>query len=718
MESLFLKVLNMSITASYVIIVILALRLLLARAPKKYSYSLWSVVGFRLICPLSLASVISMLNILDLSQAQTSGAALEYIPRDIGFMTNPTVNTGISQVNTFISETLPASEPLTNINPLQVWITMGTVLWGVGIALLLIYAVVTYLKARGRMATAVHLEGNVYESDQTRSPFILGCIKPKIYIPFRLGEKEKDYILRHEAYHIRRLDHLIKPLAFIVLAVHWFNPLAWLAFALLIRDMEMSCDEAVLSVTGRGIAKDYSLSLLSFATNTRFAWASPLAFGETGVKQRVTNVLRFKKPKFWMTISVSLLCMAVIVACGANPNKGKETPPDLSSLYGRYRFTETIYMNPISSFMPVQEYMPHYVLSEEGLVIEELDGTETKVPGVFEAAVPVTEADFKQAFSTAVGIPDISVYRERFQFTLNAGSYGDVYRLYYLDGSVWLAQLHQDKIWSIYELLKTNAPIPGNDDDPLHPGAQEQVHQFLYDLFDSGKGMLSTLEVTGYEPRTYETSNRWYAERYGVLFKGYVWRHAQENVIPQSSDYTLSLYSTDKSKFFRFFAGSDTVLYSDDGKEYYYLATAARKGGWDIAATIRSEYDGLEVPLQSLFVETQSRDFLEVANLFMQEYGRQQLARSPGSYYAITDFAVVKNRVYLTQEGDDTKFCFMTTFAVKPVDYDSSPWWAGGTEAGSGELQGYIKVSLQIRLDRDGNIWRCTNIGTGGVGLD
>jgi beta-lactamase regulating signal transducer with metallopeptidase domain len=718
-ESIFLKILNMSITASYVILAVLAIRLFLRKAPKKYSYLLWSVVGFRLICPVSFSSVVSILNTLDLSNAQTSSAALNYIPRDIGHMANPRVTIGVPFVNSAISDSLPAPAPMASVNPLQVWITIGTVLWCVGIAALLIYSVVTYLKIKGRMATAVFMDTNVYESDQIRSPFILGFIRPKVYIPFGLSEKEKDYILRHEAYHIRRGDHLIKPLAFLILVIHWFNPSTWLAFALMTKDMEMSCDEKVLSVTGPGIVRDYSLSLLSFAANLRFPCASPLAFGETGIKQRVKNVLNFKKPKVWVIIIAALLCIAVIAACGANPNKNNDTPPDITSLYGRYKFSETIYMNPLSSSRPIDENMPFYILSADGLVIEELDGTETKVPGVYEA-VPVNEEDFKEAFITDVRTPRISAYKVRYQFTLNEDSSSyPVYRIYYLDGRIWLARLHHDKMWSIFELVETADLVPENSNPekqtPEDPSSQ--VQQLLYALFDSGNRMQITLEVTGHDPRTIETNDRWFAERYAVLLNEYSWRLAQEDVIPSSFDYSLTLYSADKSTSFRFFADSNAVFYSAEGTKNYYLATA--EDGNDITAKLRAEYDSLEGSYQLVFVETPSRDFTEVASLFMQEYGKHQLALSPGSTYAITDFKVIKIEVYLTEDGDDTKFCFWTTFAVKPADYDdTSPWWAGNSEAGRGKLKGYLTMSRQLRLEREGNIWRCTNMGTGGVPLE
>lgn len=329
MEAVFLKVLNMSITASYVIAAILVIRLLLKKVPKKYNYVLWSVVLFRLICPVSFSAIFSIFNArpFDMSSAQSAGGAvLQYVPADIGTMTIPQVSVGIPAANTVINETIPASSALANsVNPIQTLIYAGTLLWCVGMAALLLYSVVSFIRLKHRMATAVLLEGNVYESEKIHTPFVLGFFRPKIYIPFGLDPRERAYILRHERYHLWRRDHLIKPFAFLTLTVHWFNPLVWLAFVLMSRDMEMSCDERVLSEYN-GVAKEYGSSLLTCATNRRFPAASPLAFGETSIKKRVKNVLKFKKPRRLAAILASLLCITVVTACVANPSTDNTEP--------------------------------------------------------------------------------------------------------------------------------------------------------------------------------------------------------------------------------------------------------------------------------------------------------------------------------------------------------------------------------------------------------
>ncbi len=328
MEAAFLNILNMSVTASYVIIAVVLIRLLLIKAPKKCTYLLWTVVGFRLWCPVSFQSVFSIfgLKLFDMTTAQKMGGSegkmLQYVPDNIGIMARPQVTLGIPTANTIITDSLPAGTPVASINPMQVWLGVSTVLWCVGIVILLCYSIFTYVKIYRSMEKAILLEGNVYESDRISSPFVLGFIQPKIYIPFGLDKNTMGYVLTHERYHIKRFDHMVKPMAFLLLTLHWFNPLCWVAFILMSRDMEMSCDEAVL--TGEeNIRKAYSLSLLSFASNRRLPAPNPLAFGETGVKRRIKNTLKWKKPKMWITVIAIAFSIIVVVACAANPRSKK-----------------------------------------------------------------------------------------------------------------------------------------------------------------------------------------------------------------------------------------------------------------------------------------------------------------------------------------------------------------------------------------------------------
>ncbi|MBQ8934959.1 MAG: hypothetical protein IJ049_00950 [Oscillospiraceae bacterium] len=329
METVFTTILQMSSTASWVILAVLLARLALRKAPKKYSYWLWSVVGFRLCCPVSWQVTLPAWALRLFSAVQrTSPAAAPAAPVAEAAPVLPSTATAdmVAQnpVLAPVAEALPAPNPAASADPIQIWLFIGAVIWCVGITLLMGYSVFSYLRLRRRMETAILLRDNIYQSDHVRSPFILGFIRPKIYIPFDLDEETSRYVLAHEGYHLRRRDHLIRALAFLVLSVHWFNPLCWLSFYLMGKDMEMSCDENVLSKEN-GSVKNYSMSLLSFAANRRFPAPSPLAYGETAVKSRIKNALHWRRPKTWVTLVSALLCLLVIVSCSADPAQKEET---------------------------------------------------------------------------------------------------------------------------------------------------------------------------------------------------------------------------------------------------------------------------------------------------------------------------------------------------------------------------------------------------------
>lgn len=423
MENIFLTVFNMSITACYVIIAVLLIRLFMKKAPKKYSYLLWSVVGFRLICPISFRSAFSIfgLKLFDLSQAQKAEtAAIQYIPQNVGMMAAPEMTSGLSNVNGAVSRIpLPAPEsPVQSANPMQIILALCVLLWCAGIAVLLLYGVISYARVRYRMRTAVQLEGNVYQSDRVRSPFILGFFCPRIYIPFGLDEQTQRYVLMHERYHLKRKDHIIKLTAFLLLTLHWFNPLCWISFVLMGKDMEMSCDEKVLS-EGQNIRKLYGTALLSFAANRRFPAPGPLAFGETGVKARIKNVLGWKKPKPAVTAVAAVVCCAVLAACAANPETGEtseslatvetaNTEAELESPFGHsYQVEEIFYQAPWYDFAYTLETAPKYRLTEEcrlAVIYESptgADGDESRkeelFPDVMEE-ISLTQSNFDDCF--------------------------------------------------------------------------------------------------------------------------------------------------------------------------------------------------------------------------------------------------------------------------------------------------------------------------------
>lgn len=304
----FLQVVNMSITGSFIILFVLVARLFLKRVPKIFSYALWITVAFRLICPLSLESMLSFLPIQS-----------NPIPQDIAYMVEPKIEIGVETINHTINASLPSGNPHASINPLQIWILFGRDIWLVGIAVLIIYSIISLVKLKKKLKKALHVRDNIYLAKDLGTPFVMGIIRPKIYLPTGLTDEEKEYILLHEQSHIHRLDHLVKILSFFVLCLHWFNPLVWVAFFVSARDMEMSCDERVIKRLGADVKKNYSSSLLSLATGRSIIGGTPLAFGEGKTKGRIKNVLNYKKPGFW-GILVGVIFLALIsIGLTTNP---------------------------------------------------------------------------------------------------------------------------------------------------------------------------------------------------------------------------------------------------------------------------------------------------------------------------------------------------------------------------------------------------------------
>lgn len=310
MSEIFLKIINMSISASYIVLAVLLLRLLLKKAPKWITVVLWGIVAVRLVCPFSIESVLSLI------------PSSEVVSPNIMTDKTPTINTGIPIINSALNPVISESftpNPGDSANPLQIWIPVLTAIWIVGMVALLIYTVISYARVRRKIGTAVLYKDNIYQSENVVSPFVLGIIKPKIYLPFNINEKDMEHVVAHEMAHIRRKDHLWKPLGFLLLTLHWFNPLMWLGYVLLCRDIELACDEKVIKELDHDARADYSQALLTCSVNRRMIAACPLAFGEVGVKDRVKSVLNYKKPAFWIIMAAVVACVVVAVCFLTNP---------------------------------------------------------------------------------------------------------------------------------------------------------------------------------------------------------------------------------------------------------------------------------------------------------------------------------------------------------------------------------------------------------------
>lgn len=320
-ENVFIKILNMSFIATYVVFAIILLRLFLRKYPKIYSYILWGIVFLRMVCPFSFKSIVSLIP----TESNT-------IPENIGYMKSPEIYSSISSVdniaNNLITNNLSPVNEVASVNPMQIVLYIGSIIWIAGIIVIFIYSVVSYIRLYKRVSTATIIEENMYQTDRINTPFVLGFIKPRIFLPIGIKDKSYEYIISHEKTHIKRKDYIIKPLYFIAVVFHWFNPLMWVSYYLMTKDMEMSCDEKVMNLKGNDIKGDYAKLLLNLSVK-RSNLLSPIAFGENNTKSRIKNILNYKKPKFW---GIVLTVIILIVACGTLITNPKEKHQELSGL--------------------------------------------------------------------------------------------------------------------------------------------------------------------------------------------------------------------------------------------------------------------------------------------------------------------------------------------------------------------------------------------------
>ena len=314
----FSTVLEMTVKASLVALAVMLIRPLLRKSPRVFSYVLWLVVLFRLVCPFSIESDISVIPVsgigTQVQQMITESTNLTDTRQDL-LAPNPAPIPG--------NPVPDNKDPIDAVNPpehsdVNVWVMLSRA-WAAGVIAVLGYGMYSYSSLKKKLKFATLVERNIYEVDTIASPFVLGLISPKIYIPVTVQGKEREYVLKHEECHIKRMDPIVKALYFLALAIHWFNPIVWVSFSLMTKDMEMSCDEMVLGRWGKDIRADYSTCLLNMSTNHGFA--SPLAFGENNTKSRIKNVAGYRKPPAWVTIISLLVVVSVIIVLAVNPKK-------------------------------------------------------------------------------------------------------------------------------------------------------------------------------------------------------------------------------------------------------------------------------------------------------------------------------------------------------------------------------------------------------------
>ena len=325
MAAVFLKLLNLSISASWLVLAVLVLRLISKRSPKWVNVLLWGIVALRLVLPFSIESALSLIP----SAETVSPAAVQFAPA-------PTITSGVSVIDNAVNSSLSehfAAVPTASVNPLYVWTEIAGWVWLIGLGAMLLYALASYLRLRRRVSVSLPIQDNIYLCDAISSPFILGVVKPRIYLPSGLDEVQRQNVLAHEQAHLARRDHWWKPLGFALLAVYWFNPVLWLAYTLLCRDIELACDERVIRTMDESAVKTYSTVLLACSMPRKAVITCPLAFGEVGVKERVKNALHYKKPAFWVVAASVAVCVIVAVCFLTNP----PTDTDAAGLVGFHR---------------------------------------------------------------------------------------------------------------------------------------------------------------------------------------------------------------------------------------------------------------------------------------------------------------------------------------------------------------------------------------------
>lgn len=339
MEALFLKLFNMSITAAWVVLAVVVLRLLLKKAPKSMICFLWLLVAVRLIFPISIESVVSLI------------PSTETITEESLYSATPVIDSGIGvvndRINPVISESL-APEIGASVNPMQVIVYAASYIWVIGMVGMLIYAVVSYFRLWIKVKEAVVDGERIWLCDRISTPFILGIIRPRIYIPSWVEKDDKEYVIAHERAHLKRKDHWWKPLGFLLLTVYWFNPVMWLAYVLLCKDIEYACDEKVIEDLGVECKKDYSNALVNCSVSRKSVAMCPLAFGETGVKSRIKSILNYKEPAFWAVTIGIILCIVFTIMFMTDPITIKHFGNDITKEELKENFEDCLKLFSIS----------------------------------------------------------------------------------------------------------------------------------------------------------------------------------------------------------------------------------------------------------------------------------------------------------------------------------------------------------------------------------
>ena len=473
MAAVFLKLLNLSISASWLVLAVLVLRLVSKRSPKWMNVLLWGMVALRLMLPFSIESALSLI-----PSAETLS------PEVVRFDPAPTITSGVefidNAVNPSLSESFAAA-PLASVNPLYVWTYLAGWVWLIGLGAMLLYALVSYLRLRRRVSVSFCVRENIYLCDAISSPFILGVVKPRIYLPSGLDEVQRQNVLSHERAHLARRDHWWKPLGFALLAVYWFNPVLWLAYALLCRDIELACDERVIRTMDESAVKTYSTVLLACSMPRKAVITCPLAFGEVGVKERVRNALRYKKPAFWVIAASVAVCVVVAVCFLTNPR----TDTDAAGLVGFHR--EQVTYADVTDESGAQPSSVQLTAEETDAVYALLDALQYKRLG---AASAMEDCYARLYFISAAGERCEIMLSER-EMLVNPITDGKTARLYelrsgstelrdYLFGCIGASEAAEDEMKTMTEpTLSLTLTVPAAWEDIAELSACDKGTAYL-----------------------------------------------------------------------------------------------------------------------------------------------------------------------------------------------------------------------------------------------
>lgn len=694
----FQQVVSMSLTASLVILAICGARLLLRQAPKKFSYWLWAGAAFRLVCPFSFPAAFSLLALAPAAQTVSETGPLtevSYLP-GAGL---PEAAPGVGAADAVLPQAAGA------VQALGLWEVLGLV-WLLGAAALVVGALAAYLRVKGQVATAVKFAHNVYECGAFRSPFVLGFFRPKIYIPFGLEPRQREHVLCHESAHIQRRDYLVKPLGFLLLAIHWFNPLVWLAFHLMSRDMEMSCDEKVLSQLGEEARREYSLSLLSIGSRRRFPAPNPLAFGETGVKERVVNVMKFRRAKRWVTVAAAVAVVAVTAACAANP-AGESLLPSASPASsgdsggaggtssatlatGIYDEADQHLLEVLTTWLdqPDETLAELSTPGEKPATQEVLDAMEQEINARFEELFP-------GEYFTETGYESLrAVVLQAVRFHTAVG-----------DGAMKLARLEpnetepENSSWQWVATVRVSRPGEEEQDIPLRVSVQEEGDKIA----------------------------------------------------------SLRLYPEDVTQVYAYFGSDPFLAMESTAQEQQAELEAEMQDAFDNMQSLQEEIDRLEAEqeegaaVSSQLEEAQSQwqaEFDRYGDALGQAYEDGDTAESsavsqpeaaatppPPQEAPEADVTALGQAVFQEQldrmgiapletaasqptiyNQDEDTIQFGMTFYYRPENLDDSQQWLpGNTWYADGEYAGWLKCSRVMTAELQDGQWTVTQVGTGAL---